>query len=173
VTENAHYDIGPAKPRWTHLALRVDNIEDSISWYERYTPLRILDRSTDEYGSGAWLADPEDASHPFVLVLSQFNPGTDPFGFAPPTVLGPYAHIGIELASRAAVDEISRRAEAEGALTFPPTEMPPPIGYICFVEDPDGNTVEFSFDQGTYATVRDVWSAEFPAAAVNTDGGDK
>jgi hypothetical protein len=35
--------------------------------------------------------------------------------------------------------------------------MPPPIGYICFVEDPDGNTIEFSYDQGTYQTLREVW----------------
>jgi lactoylglutathione lyase len=171
VTKDAHYDIGPAKPRWTHLALRVADIEESISWYERYTPLRLLDRGKDEYGSVAWLADPEDASHPFVLVLSYFKPETDPFGFAPPTILGPYAHIGIELQSRAAVDQIAIQAEAEGALAFPPTELPPPIGYICFVEDPDGNTVEFSHDQGTYATVRDIWSAEFPTGVVTETGG--
>lgn len=157
MSKDAIYDVGPGRPRWTHIALRVDDIDRSIAWYEQYTPLVVLDRSKDEYGSGAWLADPQDASNPFVLVLSQFNPETDPFGFAPPTVLGPFAHFGIELTSREAVDEIARQAKAEGALTFPPTQMQPPIGYICFVEDPDGNTIEFSFDQGTYATVRDVW----------------
>jgi len=35
--------------------------------------------------------------------------------------------------------------------------MPPPIGYICMTKDPDGNTIEFSYDQGIYATVQDVW----------------
>ena len=29
--------------------------------------------------------------------------------------------------------------------------LPAPIGYICLVNDPDGNTVEFSHDQGIYA----------------------
>ena len=148
---------GPGRARWTHLALRVDDVERSIAWYERYTPLRVLQRSADEFGVGAWLADPLDAASPFILVLSEFRPDVDPFGGAPDSILGPFAHIGIELPTRAAVDEIAALADREGVLALRPTEMPPPIGYICFVEDPDGNTVEFSFDQGTYRTVRDVW----------------
>ena len=31
------------------------------------------------------------------------------------------------------------------------------IGYICMAKDPDGNTIEFSYDQGIYATVQEVW----------------
>ena len=157
MSEDPVYDVGPGRARWTHIQLRVGNVEQSIAWYERATPLRVLQRSADDYGVGVWLADPEDASHPFVLALSQFDPDTDPFGFAPPTVLGPFAHLGFELESRAEVDAAADLARADGSLTFPPTQMPPPIGYICFVEDPDGNTIEFSYDQGTYATVREVW----------------
>lgn len=157
MSTDAHYDKGPPKPRWTHLALRVQDIESSISWYEENTPLRLLSRTEDQYGVGAWLADPQDVTHPFVLALSQFNPENDPFAYAPATVLGPYAHIGIELLSRAAVDEAAARAETDGALTWPPTDMPPPIGYICFVEDPDGNTIQFSYDQGTYAVINEKW----------------
>ncbi len=151
------YDVGPGRARLTHIALRVGNVEQSIAWYERSTPLRVLQRMTDEYGVGVWLADPLDASHPFVLALSQFDPDTDPFGFAPPTVLGPFAHLGFELESRAEVEAAADLARVDGSLTFPPTQMPPPIGYVCFVEDPDGNTIEFSHDQGTYATVRQEW----------------
>ena len=36
--------------------------------------------------------------------------------------------------------------------------MPAPIGYICMLKDPDGNMVEFSWDQGVYATLQDRWS---------------
>ena len=150
---------GPGRARWTHLALRVDDVERSIAWYERYTPLRALHRSTDEFGKGAWLADPLDAPWPFVLVISEFHPEVDPFGGAPDAILGPFAHIGIELLTREAVDAVATMAGAEGTLALRPTQMPPPIGYICFVEDPDGNTIEFSFGQGTYATIRDVWGA--------------
>lgn len=151
------HEVCPSRPRWTHIALRVGDVEQSIVWYERFTPLRLVRRSSDDLGIGAWLADPKDGEYPFVLALSQFAPATDPFGFAPPTVLGPYAHIGFELQSRDEVDAIAASAEAEGTLTLAPTMMPPPIGYICFVEDPDGNTVEFSYDQGTYSVIREEW----------------
>ena len=153
----AVHEVGPDRPRWTHIALRVGDVERSILWYERFTPLRVVQRSSDGFGVGVWLADPQDEAYPFVLTLSQFSPETDPFGFAPPTVLGPYAHLGFELQSRDEVDAIAASAKAEGTLTLPPTTMPSPIGYICFVEDPDGNTIEFSYDQGTYATIREVW----------------
>ena len=117
----------------------------------------MLQRSTDDLGVGVWLADPDDASYPLVLALSQFVPDKDPFGFAPPTVLGPFAHLGFELQSREEVDAIATAAREDGSLTLEPTAMPAPIAYICFVEDPDGNTIEFSFDQGTYQTIHDVW----------------
>jgi len=149
-------DPGLGRARWTHLALRVADIERSISWYERLTPMRVLKRFTDDYGVGVWLADPDEPA-PFVLVLSQFAAATDPFGYAPAAVLGPYAHIGFELESREAVDAIGAMAEKEGILTYPPTQMPSPIGYICFTEDPDGNTIEFSYGQGTYEIWNDVW----------------
>ena len=145
-----------SRARLTHLALRVADIARSIEWYQRYTPLQVLQEFKDDYGVGVWLADPAEPE-PFVLVLSHFTPETDPFGYAPATVLGPYAHLGFEMESREAVDEIATRAEEEGILTYPPTQMPSPIGYICFTEDPDGNTVEFSYDQGTYAIWHEQW----------------
>ena len=55
------------------------------------------------------------------------------------------------------IDEAAATAEADGSLAMPPTQMPPPIGYIRMAKDPDGNTIEFSYDQGIYATVQEVW----------------
>jgi len=156
-TSDRHHDIGPRKASWTHLTLKVLDLERSIEWYETNTPLEVLRRFSDAYGVGVWLADPGAGAAPFVLVLSQFVPEKDPFGYAPATVLGPYAHLGFELTSREEVEAIAARAESDGTLTYPATQMPPPIGLICFVEDPDGNTVEFSFDQGTYA----IWDEEW------------
>ncbi len=155
MTTERDHNYGPSAATWTHLALRVRSAEVSAEWYESYTPLRLLRQFSDDYGVGVWLADP-NAATPFVLVLSEFSPERDPFAFAPPTVMGPYAHIGFELTSREDVEAIASRAEEEGILTYPTTVMPPPIGTICFVEDPDGNTVEFSYDQGTY----EIWQEE-------------
>jgi catechol 2,3-dioxygenase-like lactoylglutathione lyase family enzyme len=137
--------------------LRVADLDRSIDWYERYTPLTVLKRLTDDYGRGAWLADRDDAVAPFVLSLSEFDPDRDPFAFAPPTILGPYAHLGFELLSHEAVDAVAEQADADGALTLSPTHMPAPLGYLCFVEDPDGNTIEFSYNQETYEVFRQEW----------------
>jgi lactoylglutathione lyase len=157
MTHARQHSAGPRSASWTHLTLKVVDLERSIEWYETNTPLEVLRRFSDDYGVGVWLADRRSADAPFVLVLSQFVPEKDPFGYAPATVLGPYAHLGFETTSYEAVEEIAARAEREGALTYPVTQMPAPIGLICFVEDPDGNTVEFSYDQGTYAIWEEEW----------------
>jgi lactoylglutathione lyase len=157
---DAIHELRPTAPRWTHIALRVDDIDASIDWYTRHTPLRLLDRRQDDMGFGAWLGQPETADQPFVLVLAQFLPETDPFKDAPKEVLTPFAHIGIELPTREAVDDAAAQAEADGCLTMAAREMPPPIGYICMVRDPDGNTIEFSYDQGVYEKAREVWGSQ-------------
>lgn len=153
------YELHPPQPRWTHIALRVKDIDATIDWYTTYTPLELLDRRSDEYGFGAWLGQPETVDNPFILVVAQFLPETDPFADAPQEVLAPFAHLGIEVTSRAAIDEIAEKGREGGCLGMEPTEMPPPIGYICMLNDPDGNTVEFSYDQGVYAKAREVWGS--------------
>ena len=153
----ATHGRGPSTPRWTHVALRVADIDASITWYEEYTPLRLLERREDPDGYGAWLGEPDNADRPFVLVLSQFLPDRDPFAGTPTAVLTPFSHLGIELPDRDAVDEVARRAEAAGHLAMEPTQMPDPVGYICMLTDPDGNLVEFSYDQGVYEKARQVW----------------
>ncbi len=149
------YDIHPTEARWTHIALRVDDIDATIEFYEAMTPLRLIERREDDNGFGAWLGMPGATSNPFILVIAQFLAGRDPFADAPKAVLAPFAHLGIELPDRAAVDAVAARAEAAGCLTMAATMMPPPIGYICMIRDPDGNMIEFSWDQGVYATLRE------------------
>jgi lactoylglutathione lyase len=147
------YDIHPPRARWTHIALRVADIDATIAWYTEFTPLVLIDRRQDEAGYGAWLGMDDNTDKPFILVLAQFFPETDPFASAPKAVLAPFAHLGIELPEQADVDAIAERAAEAGCLGMPPTMMPAPIGYICMLKDPDGNTIEFSWDQGVYATI--------------------
>lgn len=161
---DALHDPRPTGPRWTHVALRVDDIDASIEWYTTHTPLALLDRREDEFGFGAWLAHPEPSQDPFILVLAHFFPATDPFADAPKEVLAPFAHLGMELPTRDAVDRAAARAEAAGCLAVPPRQMPDPVGYICMVSDPDGNMIEFSFDQGVYETARERWGARSETA---------
>jgi len=147
----------PTTPRWTHIALRVSDIDATIGWYLRFTTLELLDRREDADGYGAWLGHSDAGEHPFVLVLAQFFDGHDPFAPTPLAKLAPFNHFGIELPNRADVDAIAAMAEAEGCLAMPAKQMPDPVGYICMLEDPDGNLVEFSYDQGVYEKVREVW----------------
>ncbi len=151
------YDHFPASPRWTHIALRVKDIDDTIDWYTKFTPLELLERRQDDDGFGAWLGMSDAADSPFLLVVAQFLPEKDPFAPAPNAVLAPFAHLGMEVTSKDQVDEMAEIAKKEGWLAMPATQMPAPIGYICMLNDPDGNTVEFSWDQGVYATAHEKW----------------
>lgn len=154
---DALHELRPMTARWTHLALRVKDIDATIAWYLEFTPLELLDRRQDDDGYGAWLGHREHGEHPFVLVLAQFFEGHDPFAPAPIAKLAPFNHFGIELPTKDDVDAIAARGDAAGCLAFPPKQMPDPIGYICMLQDPDGNLVEYSFDQGVYETARSVW----------------
>jgi len=153
----ALHELRPTAARWTHVALRVADIDASIEFYTSHTPLELLDRRADDDGYGAWLGHSDQSDHPFLLVIAQFFPDRDPFAPHPIAKLAPFNHIGIELPTREAVDEMAARAEASGYLAMPATQMPVPIGYICMLNDPDGNLIEFSYDQGVYEKAREVW----------------
>jgi len=140
--------------RFTHVALPCADIDATIAWYERFTPLRLLDRREDADGFGAWLGQPDMVDKPFIIVLVSFHRDR---ADGPHATLAPFAHLGIEVPTRAAVDEIAERGRAEGCLAWEPQQLPSPIGYICALTDPDGNMVEFSFDQGVFAKVHEVW----------------
>jgi catechol 2,3-dioxygenase-like lactoylglutathione lyase family enzyme len=148
---------GPSQPRWTHVALRVGDIGASIEWYQAFTPLQLLDRRSDEFGHGAWLGEPGDPERPFILVLAEFFPDSDPYRDSPLATLRPFSHLGIELPDRDAVDHVAARGQEAGCLEVAPADLPPPVGYVCMLRDPDGNLVEFSHDQGVFAKARELW----------------
>ena len=77
----------------------------------------------------------------------------------PSPIMAPFAHIGIEVPEREDVVAIADRARAAGCLTWEPTDMPDPIGFICAITDPDGNVIEISHNQGVFAKVQEVWGA--------------
>ena len=157
MTTNPNHSIGPTKAAWTHIALAVKDVEASVAWYEKFTHLRVIARHQDEDGKNAWLGDSATAKSPFILVLGQFFEGHDPFAPAPHPPMGPFAHMGIELPTREAIDKVAAMGKEAGCLALGPKQMPKHIGYICFLKDPDGNTIEFSCDQGVYEKAREVW----------------
>ncbi|CAB4587255.1 unannotated protein [freshwater metagenome] len=144
----------PGSPRWTHVALPCHDLERTIAWYERFTPLRAFDRRADELGCSAWMGHPEPSPHPFALVLVSFDADRST---GPQPQLAPFAHLGFELPTREAVDAVAASGRAEGCLVWEPQQLPEHVGYVCALSDPDGNVVEFSFDQGVYERAREVW----------------
>jgi lactoylglutathione lyase len=148
--------LRPTSVRWTHIALPCSDMDRTIEWYERFTPLELLDRREDAEGQGAWLGHPDQGDKPFILVLVSFIRDQHK---GPLPTMAPFAHIGIEMPSKEMVDAIAARGEEAGCLSWPPTQMPDPIGYICALADPDGNVIEFSYDQGVYEKAQEVWGS--------------
>jgi catechol 2,3-dioxygenase-like lactoylglutathione lyase family enzyme len=146
----------PKSPRWTHIALPCTDMDRTIAWYEKYTPMRLLDRREDADGYGAWMGHPDMGDKPFILVLVSFFRDQDK---GPQPIMAPFAHIGIEMPSKDDVDAIAELGRADGCLSWEPQWMPDPIGYICALKDPDGNMIEFSFDQGVYEKAQEVWGS--------------
>jgi lactoylglutathione lyase len=150
--------------RWTHLALPVADLQASIDFYTDLTPLVVVARNSDGAGDGAWLANPNEASAPFVLVLTQFREdGRRRYGLTegePIPILGPFAHIGVELPSQADVDAVAAKARERGILHWEPQQKAAHIGYICAAKDPDGNVVEFSHAQQVHETIEQLWAQD-------------
>ena len=115
-----NHSVGPKRSTWTHIALAVKDVEASVAWYETYTHLRLLAQAEDKDGKNAWLGDPAQADNPFILVLGQFYEGHDPFAPSAHHPMGPFAHIGVELPSKEAVDEMAAKAKAGGCLALGP-----------------------------------------------------
>ena len=136
-------------PRWTHIALPVQDLERSLAWYQRYTPLRLLDERHEDGADVAWLSHPEAVEHPFVLVLASLP---DHQKAAQPQ-LGPFGHLGIQLATRGEVDLVAQRARLEGCLAWEAGDNPSPVS------DPDGNVIEFSYGQVVYEVAHAKWGS--------------
>jgi catechol 2,3-dioxygenase-like lactoylglutathione lyase family enzyme len=151
------------QPRWTHVAIPVSDLDRAIEFYTSLTPLVVVARNEDENGRGAWLSNEKQVEDPFVLVIAEFLPDVaERFGQEPGqphATLAPFAHIGIELPTKEDVDRVAERAREMGVLTWEPQWMAPHIGYICAAKDPDGNVIEFSYDQKVYSTIRDLWGS--------------
>ena len=96
--------------RWTHIALPCTDIDKTIDWYTRFTPLELLDRREDADGYGAWLGHPDQGDKPFILVLVSFFRDQDK---GPQPVMAPFAHIGME------VHEPARRSTRSPAVARP------------------------------------------------------
>ena len=106
--------------------------------------MRVVHDRSREGERVVWLSD---GRRPFVLVLlSAAEPVTRP--------LGPFAHLGVAVARRTDVDAVAARARDNGRLALGPSDYGAPVGYLCYVRDPDGHNVEFSYGQDVGLAVK-------------------
>jgi lactoylglutathione lyase len=139
--------------RWTHIALPSCDLDAAIEFYTTMTPLVVVATHADDAGRNAWLSNDKQVETPFVLVLVEFAKDK---GRQQPQ-LSPFAHLGMEVPNRADVDAIAEKARERGCLHWEPQDVPPPVGYICAIKDPDGNVVEISHNQQVFEEVRSRW----------------
>lgn len=122
----------------THVALPVKDVDASTKFYAKYAKMNVVHRRTnsEDGHTVAWLSD---NTRPFVIVLIEAE------NVSP--LLTPWAHLGVGCESREEVDRLCDEARAENILIDGPTDSDYPVGYWCFLRDPDGHTLELSYGQ--------------------------
>ncbi|WDE03195.1 VOC family protein [Thalassomonas viridans] len=126
----------------THIALHVKDLRACVEFYQQYAGFNII-RERRPPGMGGkrivWMAE-TGKEQDFILVMLPGGPEKH-------QQMNDFSHLGFAMTSKAAVDDIARRAEQDGILVWPCKQEPFPVGYYCGVKDPDGNFVEFSYGQ--------------------------
>ncbi len=137
----------------THIAFRVSDLDRSVAFYADYAAMNVVHRRNERGGARvAWVSD---RTRPFVLVLVE--PSRPErlrldwrrlgwhrlFRHSAPR----FSHLGVACASRDEVDRLAARAAEAGIIEEGPIELPPPVGYLALIRDPDGYTLELSVGQ--------------------------
>jgi catechol 2,3-dioxygenase-like lactoylglutathione lyase family enzyme len=130
---------------FTHVALPVTQVNQSIPFYTKYARMQVIHRRTDPtiQSDVVWLSD---LTRPFIIVLIEV-PQVD----AP---LLPIGHLGVGIESREEVDRLCEEAQLEGVLIKGPQDGGSTVGYWAFLKDPDGHTLEISYGQEVGFTVQ-------------------
>ncbi len=122
--------------RWTHVVLKVSDLDRSIEFYRRFCGLAIV-RDGRPKGHTVWLGPPgggpDAPAFVLVLYLSEIDCRLD--------------HLGFQCDTRQEVDGIASEGRRLGILVQAPLEVGGDIGYLTMIRDPDGHVVEFTFGQ--------------------------
>ncbi len=133
---SASADGAAMTPRWTHVVLKVSDLDRSIAFYRRFCALEVV-RDGRPAGHTVWLAAPPTAGAPPPFVLVLYLTAVD----------CRVDHLGFQCASRAEVDRVAAEGARLGILAEGPFDGGGDIGYVAMLRDPDGHRVEFTFGQ--------------------------
>lgn len=127
-------------PIFTHWALHVQDIKESVEFYREFCGLEIV----REHGEGpndhaVWMTEAGRKGN-YVIVLLLGGLGNN-------QAKSDLTHFGFAVSSRDEVDQLAEKGKSSGCLAWESQEFPFPVGYRCAVYDPDGYIVEFSYGQ--------------------------
>jgi catechol 2,3-dioxygenase-like lactoylglutathione lyase family enzyme len=125
--------------RLDHVALQTTDAPRVARFYCEWAGMRLVHERRDP-GSAhrvAWV----QLEHDRLGLVIVFFEGEEH------QARGRMNHFGFHVTSRAEVDGIAARARAAGILVDEPTYAGPVVGYLCTIQDPDGNLLEFSCEQ--------------------------
>ncbi len=140
---------------FTHVAIEVRSLDDSIAFYAKYAQMEVVDRRHDP-AAGTTVAWISDLTRPFIIVLIEARSRTVLRARIKDFMrrrIARFTHFGVGCESRAAVDELVEQARQEGILLRPPVDGGPPVGYFAIIRDPDGNSLEVAFGQDVGLTI--------------------
>jgi len=122
--------------RLTHVALHVDAMDACIEFYKRYCHLEV---TNDQVRGGRRVVLMAEPGQGTSFLLQLIGGGADKASRP-----NEDSHFGYAVDSREEVDRLAAMATDEGILLWEIYEAPFPMGYLCAVQDPNGNTVEIS-----------------------------
>ena len=125
--------------RLTHIGLPVTDLDKSIAFYKKWASMDVTERPKDPVGIKVARMAQKGGGN-FVISLLEM-----PMAMALP--MPGVMHLGLECASKGAVDKIANDAKKAGILISGPVDSGPDLGYQTYISDPDGNNLEFSFGQ--------------------------
>lgn len=123
-------------PRMTHICLHVKDLDACVHFYQRYCNMDVI-RDRTKGGEGSVYMSEAGRQTEIVLQLMSGGENLALSG-------DDNRHFGFTVESKQAVEDIANRARQDGILFWEPDEYIPGA-YICFVKDPNGNCVEFSY----------------------------
>lgn len=129
------------RPKLTHVALLVRDVDKTADFYIKYCGLKVVERRMDPKSGFRviWLGHGKDLSFVIVAFEGEKKPVQ--------SIVKPMSHLGFSLNSKEEVDQTAQIAGQEGLLNYGPVYVDEDVGYICEVLDPDKNSVEFSYGQ--------------------------
>lgn len=122
----------------SHIALVVSDIEKMIDFYQYFAEMSLIHRRIDEEVNVAWLK--LGAPSELTIVMIE-NKNLNETGYQRMN------HFGFDCTSKEAVDNISVKAKNYNCIKYNPFCGGEILGYLCVIEDPDGNQLEFAYGQ--------------------------